>query len=329
MEPEETQPIRNGARGKNDSPVDKPKSFTAKASDSPAKVVPRSQAINVRKALESQPIPTGQDYIVYAYLLASNPSNVLGVQIYLGAYDNKARALNVAKNIMQKTGVASIYVTESGRCTPIDQSHKLDRTGPIANSPEMEEAIRNVFKEEKEREMRNLERQAQIESEITAEMSKREDQSTVEAYAYNWYAYTKDRLLYAALTERAEHLSDKIAERAERLRLQYSLHPELDNNGKWIEDFKGKLANRGEAPLAATIEGEYRNSRDLVLSKDSEEENGPSDATHLLATEEDSNQRRGSDSESATKDPVQVIDGDGIHELPTEALANGTDGESY
>lgn len=202
---------------------------------------------NTYKLLEKRKPPTDQEFVVYARFLFSEPSDGrYGMEIFLGAYPTKRRALEEVNNIIKRTGHDSIYITEACKWEYIDEKKRPDRTiyvEPDTKSEDLENQYREkILKEKDEEEKREL-----ISKELDEQTINELDPNTVDHYAHNWFNAIRNKAEYEYHKREMEKYLSLYQNRIDKIITQYNNDPSVEET--WLDIYKNRLTRRGEADI--------------------------------------------------------------------------------
>ena len=209
--------------------------------------------------------PMDQEYVVHAYFFYSEPKDgVHGKHIYLGAYPTKSKALDVAHDVIKKTGHDCIRVMEACWWEDLDEKRRVDRTlytDPNANAKDLERQYREKIlregEEEREREL--------ISQELDEQTVKELDPTTMEHYVHNWYNAICNKSSLEHHREKVKYYEEKYQKRVDKIRSQHKIQPELDS--EFLPIYEERMKRRKEMDLFITLKVGHEQLRDEILGE--------------------------------------------------------------
>ena len=240
---------------------------------SSATKIDEHQLLNGLKLLQKESPPPGQAFTVVAYVLTNKigPNGERGMLFIIGSYPSGKDAVDRAKEIIEKTGIAAVYALPTCKWEDIDSKYRPDRT-IYAEPPKLNRELDHFWGksiETREHEKPHIETPANPkESEKNSELDPDETLGTIEYYIRRWYLVIKNRKQLEHLKEKVKHCETMLAKRTNELQLANKANPEYET--RWLSEVERKLKVTGELDLLAMLKTAQQSLIKEVLVETSE-----------------------------------------------------------
>lgn len=203
-----------------------------------------------------------QSYMVWIKLLTKEISSKgeHGLYYVVGTYPRADQALELAKKIIEETGIVNVYVEPTGRINTLQQSDPNARKGVInLKTPQKNKRIVNqmaavqedLFKQAEEDQLFSLTRKNTIDGEKGA----RSKPGSLSSYAHRWFKILQLKTHINQQQETATKISKKIISLSKEITQLDTKHPEYQK--KWLPHYKKYCEKTGETDLYEKLKSQY------------------------------------------------------------------------
>jgi len=216
--------------------------------EDPAKnLLTREAAINGYTQIEKiHPLP-GQEFCVVAYFLSNEigPDGCHGMWYFIGTFSSAKKANKRAVNIIEKSGIKTVYATKTCTWQEINDKFTPDRIKMVPTDKRGK--LRQQHEKEYQGLVENFERDREIREEIEEELTREFDEDSLEYYIQQWFQIIKNTALVEKLESDLKQAKKHQVKCIQNLKAAHAKNPEHENN--WIPRLEDRLPKRGEDDL--------------------------------------------------------------------------------
>lgn len=234
-----------------------------------ANILSHEKALNgLTRIKKIRPQP-GQEFCVIAYFLTSEVSQegVHGMWFLVGTYPRSDMATERATELIEETGINSIYAMKTCDWQEINDKFTPDRTKivPIGRDMKLREQHAREYQEQADR----FEKDKEISQEIEEEQERELSDDSVEYYTRQWYLAIKNRSAIESMKQQLVDVEKSLDQRVENIRRAHSAHPEHEEN--WLSILGEKLPKRNEGRLLELLQRGHHEMKDEVFGSSAED----------------------------------------------------------
>ena len=214
------------------------------------------------------PIEKKNKWNVIAYALnkdiidsEGNIDPLRGMIAPIGSYDSEEKAMDKAKEVIEKTGHPAIKIIKYG--TFAELSTNPDPLIVKTVTVDTKGKIMKLESEEYEKQKELYDKKLLYEKEIMKECEEECDIDHIEHYKRSAYLVTKHYMAYLELKKQSEQMYKNYELRKKVLKEHLDRHPEHEE--EFLPYFKNKLVSRGEEELYYTIEKAYTTYKNVFI----------------------------------------------------------------
>ncbi len=223
----------------------------------------REAAINGYIQIEKIRAQPGQGFCVVAYFLCDviAPNGCHGMWYFIGTFTSADQATESATNLIEKTGIRTIYAMETCSWQEINDKFSPNRIKMVPVDK------RGKLRQQHEKEYQELadqyERETEIRKEIEEELTQESDPDSLEYYIQQWFRTIKSTALIEKLESDLREARKQRDESVTNLREAYGKNPSHEDN--WIPQLDERLPQRGEEQLLEALKSGSDAIRDEIL----------------------------------------------------------------
>jgi len=226
-------------------------------------IMTREAAINGYNGIEKIRAQPGQAFCVVAYFLSTEitEDGCHGMWYFIGTFSTSDQATESAKSLIEKTGIQTIYATETCSWQEINDKFSPNRTKMVPIDKRGK--LRQQHEKEHQEFVEQYERESEIRKEIEEELTKESDPDSLEFYIQQWFRTIKSESIIDKLETDLKKARKQQAESGENLRKAYRRNPSHEDN--WIPLLEERLPKRGERQLLEALKSGSDILRDEIL----------------------------------------------------------------
>ena len=233
-------------------------------SNNPSKdLLTREAAINGYQQIEKIRAEPGQGFCVVAYFLSNEigPDGCHGLWYFIGTFSSADQAKDKAIELIEKTGIRSIYAMQTCSWQEINDKFAPDRIKLVPTDK------RGKLRQQHEKEYQELseqyEREKEIREELEEELTRESDSDSLEYYIQQWYRTIKNTALVEKLEADLKEIKNQLEESKDNLHEAYQKNPDHEKN--WIPQLEDRLPKRGEEQLLEALKMGADKLREEIL----------------------------------------------------------------
>lgn len=223
----------------------------------------REAAINGFLQIEKILPNPGQEFCVVAYFIcdqvAKNGSH--GMWFFIGTFASADQAREKATEIIEKTGIRTVYAMKTCSWQEINDKFQPDRTQlvPVDKRGKLRQQHEKEYQEMSEQ----YEREKEIRQEVEDELTKESDVDSLEYYIQQWFRIIKNTATIEKLESELDQIKKQLTESTANLKNAYQRNP--GHEGNWIPQLEERLPKRGEEQLLEALKMGSKELRDDIL----------------------------------------------------------------
>jgi hypothetical protein len=226
-------------------------------------VLARERYQNGYKLIQKEKAPTGQEFLVVAYMIFDKPNKngSLGKWFFVRTFSNADKAIEAAQDLIAKTGIGSIYACEVCTWQDIDPQFKPNRIQYVPVDLK-HDLIKQHDKDYKKLEQ-EYEKRQNIQDEIQEEITGESDEDSIHYYTREWFLYSKNQALIEGFEKSIQELKERNAKHRQIIKDHAQKYPEHEDN--WLSLLKTRLPKRGEKELLRLLDECHSKYKDEIF----------------------------------------------------------------
>lgn len=227
----------------------------------------KEKFINGYKSIQNIKPIVGQEYCIVAYILFDciSPEGDRGFWIFIRTCSNKEQAINYAHEIIETTGIKSVYAYKTCTWEKISTNFKPDSISYVTpkEKDEKEAVLDKQHKKEYDEMVQSLQKQEKIAEEIDNTIEEEKDINSLEYYKRLWFLIIKNNTEIINTKLKLQQLEQKQIERISMLHMARTKNPNYEK--EWLPLIVNRLKERDEESMAIYLQEQYNELKNSIL----------------------------------------------------------------